>query len=294
VAANGVSRRVNASVVFIGGAAHSGSTLLGLMFGVHPSILYAGEASKSLLLGNSSWPLKMRVCRLCGPDCAVWGNLRVSSGEDLYEKLSRRTNRPIVVDSSSSVDWIDQQAVALRDVVPLHLIVLARDGRAVVNSRLRKYPETSACDQAAAWVAHMRATEELAARWLGPMYRVRYEELATRPEPTIRALADFLGVAFDPGMLDPWDSDPHPLGSNDGPLLLLLRERAKRGGGHGSGVVKPNDKTREWYAAHPCGIVLDLRWKREMSADALAAFEAVAGETNRAYAWEEPAGDQGS
>ncbi|MGH8899325.1 MAG: sulfotransferase family protein [Egibacteraceae bacterium] len=279
-----LGHRANAGVVFIGSAAHSGATLLGVMLGAHPSILYAGEAGKSLLLGNPSWPLKMRVCRLCGPDCVVWGNLRVTGGEDLYETLSRRTNRPIVVDSSSSVDWIAQQATALGVVVPLRLIVLARDGRAVVNSRLRKYPETSARDQAAAWVAHMRATEALASRWPGPVHRVRYEELATRPEPTMRALADFLGVAFGPGMLDPWDSDPHPLGSNDGPLLLLLRERAKRASGHGTGVVEPDDKTRDWYAAHPRGIVLDLRWKHELSADALATFEQVAGETNRAYA----------
>ncbi|MGH8883601.1 MAG: sulfotransferase [Egibacteraceae bacterium] len=279
---------MNAGVVFIGGAAHSGSTLLGVMLGAHPSVLYAGEVRKSLLLGDPTWPLKMRVCRLCGPDCVVWGDLRPASGEeDLYETLSRRTSRPIVVDSSSSVDWIAQQAAVLRDVVPLHLVVLVRDGRAVVNSRLRKYPETSAAGQAAAWSAHMRATEALASRWPGSVCRVRYEELATWPEPTLRSLAGFLGVVFDPGMLDPWDSEPHPLGSNDGPLLLLLRERAKRVSGHGAGVVEPDDKTRDWYAAHPRGIVLDLRWKHEMGADALAAFEAVAGETNRAYAWEE-------
>ncbi|MGH8899326.1 MAG: sulfotransferase family protein [Egibacteraceae bacterium] len=279
-----LGRRVNAGVVFIGGAWHSGSTLLGLMLGANPSIFFAGETKKSRFLDDPSMPLKMRVCMLCGPGCTVWGDLRGASDPDLYETLSRRTKRAIVVDSSKKGFWIERQVAALRDVVPLHLIVLVRDGRAVVNSRLRKHPETSARDQAAAWVARMCATEALASRWPGPVCRVRYEELASRPEPTMRALAGFLGVTFDPAMLQPWSGDQHPLGGNDGTLFLFLRERASS---EGAGVVQLNGKTRDWYAAHPRGIVLDLRWKHELSADALAAFEAVAGETNRAYAWEE-------
>ncbi|MGH8883602.1 MAG: sulfotransferase family protein [Egibacteraceae bacterium] len=279
-----LGRRVNAGVVFIGGAWHSGSTLLGLMLGAHSLIFFAGETKKSRFLGDPSTPLKMRVCMLCGPGCTVWGDLRVTSGECLYEMLSRRTNRPIVVDSSKKGFWIERQVAALRDVVPLHLVVLVRDGRAVVNSRLRKFPETSAADHAATWVARMGATEELASHFPGSVHRVRYEELALWPEPTLRALAGFLGVAFDPAMLDPWDSEPHPLGGNNGTLFHLARERASS---ESAGVVKLSGKTRDWYAAHPRGIVLDLRWRHELNADALAAFEAVAGETNRAYAWEE-------
>jgi len=130
----------------------------------------------------------------------------------------------------------------------------------------------------------MRGIEELAAHWPGSVHRVRYEELTSRPEPTLHALTDFLGVAFDPAMLDPWNSDQHPLGGNAGPLLMLLRERASS---IVTGVINPDDKTRDWYGAHPRAIVLDLRWRRELSVDELAVFEEVAGETNRAYAWEE-------
>jgi len=273
--------RANTAVVFMSAARYSGSTLLGVMLGAHPSIFYAGEANKIWYFGDPSVPLKNRVCKLCGPGCAVWGNLRVANGEDLYEMLSRRTRRPIVFDSTKGINRVRPQLAALQGVVPLHLIVLTRDGRAVVNSDLRKWPETSAHDHAAAWVVRMREVEELASRWPGAVHRLRYEELASRPESMLRALADFLGVAFDPAMLDPWDSDQHPIGGNPGPLLLFSRERAKV-------VVNPKEKTCDWYGSHPSGIVLDLRWRREMNADALAVFEAVAGETNRAYAWEDP------
>lgn len=278
-------QRVNTGVVFMGAAWYSGSTLLGVMLGAHPLIFYAGEANKTRFFGDPSAPLKKRVCRLCGSSCMVWGDLRVEPGEDLYETLSQRTGRPIVFDSGKGISWIQPQVAALRDVVPLRLIVLTRDGRAVVNSRLRKrQPEASAREHAAAWVKQMHGIEELASHWPGSVHRVSYEELTSRPESTLRALADFLGVAFDPAMLDPWNSDQHPLGGNDGPLLLLLRERASS---IVAGVITPEDRTRDWYGAHPRGIVLDLRWKRELSVDELAVFEEIAGETNRAYAWEE-------
>ncbi|MGH3548602.1 MAG: sulfotransferase family protein [Pseudonocardiaceae bacterium] len=275
---------MNTGVVFMGAAWYSGSTLLGVMLGAHPSIFYAGEAKKTWYFGDPDAPLKKRVCRLCGPDCVVWRDLRVAHGEDLYEMLSRRTRRPIVFDSSKGISWIKPQIAALRDVVPLRLIVLTRDGRAIVNSRLRKRPEISAREHAAAWVKQMCGIEELALCWPGSVHRLRYEELTSRPESTLRALTDFLGVEFDPAMLDPWNSDQHPLGGNAGPLLMLLRERASSAV---AGVINPDDKTRDWYGAHPRGIVLDVRWKRELRADELAGFEEVAGEINRAYAWEE-------
>lgn len=90
----------------MGAAWHSGSTLLGIILGTHPSIFYAGEANKTLAFGYPSAPLEKRVCRLCGPGCVVWGDLRVEPGEDLYEMLSRRTGRPIVFDSTKDISWI--------------------------------------------------------------------------------------------------------------------------------------------------------------------------------------------
>jgi len=214
----------------------------------------------------------------------VWQHLDVNGDEDLYEVLSRRTGRPIVFDSTKEVAWIASQVAALRDVVPVRLVVLTRDGRAVMNSRRRKLTGSCARDLATFWAEQMHRVEELASQFPGPVYRTSYEELASRPEATMRALASFVGVEFDPAMLDPWNSDQHPLGGNDGPLLLLRREHARS---TVAGVITPDDQTREWYAAHPAGIVLDLRWRHELDADELAVFEEVAGEANRAYAWEE-------
>ncbi|UJR80839.1 sulfotransferase family protein [Sandaracinus amylolyticus] len=266
-------------VVFIGGAGHSGSTLLGLMLGAHPQVFYAGEARKSLFLGDESKPLKKRVCKLCGPSCPIWGELGRAPGEDLYATLVRRTGRRIVVDSTKNLSWLDEQLETLghRDV-DRHLVFLARDGRAVVCSRLRKYPERSAREHAEDWAAQIRATEALVARFPGTVLRLRYEALASAPEPTMREVASFLGIDYVPAMIAPWTTEQHPLGGNNGTQFLMR--------GTEGGVVALTDKTRDHYGAHPRGIVLDLRWKRELGDDARAAFDEVAGDLNRAYAWD--------
>jgi hypothetical protein len=160
-----------------------------------------------------------------------------------------------------------------------------RDGRAVVNSRLRKWPDISTREHAAAWAKHVKGIEKLASRWPGSVHRLRYEKLTSQPESALRGLADFVGINFDPGMLDPWNSDQHPLGGNAGPLLLLLRERARSAV---AGVINPDDKTRDWYGTHPREVVPDLRWKHELNPDQVAVFDEVAGEINRTYAWEGP------
>lgn len=168
-------------VVFVGGAWNPGSTLLGLMLGAHPSLFFAGEVRESGFLGDPSTPLPKRVCKLCGPACEVWtDDLRGMSGVDLYGTLALRSRCPIVVDSSKRIDWIERQVTAGHGIVPLNLVVLTRDGRAVVNSRIRGKPATAG-HQARKWIARMRATEALASRWPGSVHRVRGRRCARSP-----------------------------------------------------------------------------------------------------------------
>lgn len=277
-----VAGRANTRVVFLGAASHSGSTLLGLMLGAHPQIFFAGEARKSVKrIGEK------KFCKMCGRDCSVWGNgLRLQSGEGLYEILSRRTGRPIVFDSTKSVPWIETQLLLLRDVVTLDLIVLTRDGRAVVNSYLRKHPEVSAREHALAWLEQMHAVECLAARWPGKVHRIRYEEFTSNPEPELRGVSRFLGVPFDRIMLDPWGREQHILGGNAG-TRQLMRRRLNTAPGADAKKVKA---VHRWYTRDRVRLAPDLRWRHEMGKEALAVFDEVVGAANRIYAWNEDEG----
>jgi hypothetical protein len=271
----------NERVAFVAGAGHSGSTLLGIMMGAHPSVFYAGEARKSSFFGDLDKPLKKRACRLCGEACPVWSRLAEVPGDDLYARLCARTGRPVVLDSTKNVPWIEENAARVRaSGRGALLLLLQRDGRAVVASRRRKYPERPVCEHAAAWREQIEASRALAARFSGPVLDVRYERVARGPERELERAAVFLGLSFVPAMLAPWTTEQHPLGGNSGTEYLLTKGRTT------SGLTEVTEAARAHYAAHPRAIVLDERWRSEMSEADLAEFEREAGEANHQTAWE--------
>lgn len=273
-------------VCFLGGSAHSGSTLLGLMLGSHPSVFYAGEARNSGHLGDTTVPRRKRVCKMCGDDCPVWGPLVSRSTSKLYETLSATTERSVLVDSSKNIDWVEPRAAELAGRgVTLRFMTIHRDGRAVLASRLRKpdkYPGLSVVEHCEDWVKRVCATRELALRFPGEVTELRYERLCTRPEEEMRRVVRWMGFSFDPAMLHPWSAEHHPLSGSPGSESLVAREQ-----GLTRGAVELDDRHRSHYAQHPPAVVLDLRWREELSPSALAEFERTAGETNAPYAWGE-------
>ena len=278
-------------VCFIGGAPHSGSTLLGMILGAHSEIVYGGELRKSSYLGDETKPLKKRVCKLCGAGCAIWGSLSAPLVPDVYEVLARKTDASIVVDSSKGTEWQrGQLAVLAHTTTRPHLVVLERDGRAVLASRIRKYPTHDARRIIEDWMSQIEKTDEFASSFPGPVIRVRYEALATEPEREITRVTDLLGVALEDAMLRFWESEQHPLGGNDGTQFLVARESARRRSLDPS-LPEPHDvldlgaDNLAYYAPHPAAIVLDLRWQRELPAHARALFQSIAGEANERFAW---------
>jgi len=264
--------------VFIGGAGHSGSTLLGMLLGSHPSVFYAGEAAKTRYLGNPKAPARKRVCKLCGPDCRVWGDFVPAAAPHLYAQLAERTGKPIVVDSSKNLSWLAEQTAAVGEHAAL--VFLLRDGRAVVNSRLRKYPERDPRILIDEWATKIADTEAFYDAFEGPKAKVRYEELATDTERVVRDLCVVLGLDYTPSMLSFAAHEHHVLGGNNGTQYQVARAQDLD-----DPFVKLTERTA-YYADHPRGIHLDLRWEREMPPEVLRLFEELASARNAALAWE--------
>lgn len=277
-------KRTNQKVCFIGGAGHSGSTLLGFVLGSHRDCFYAGEAAKTRYLHNSRKKLKKRVCKLCGPNCPIWGNFFRTEQPDLYEQISRATGARTVIDSSKNLDWIAAHIQELKGLPATpYFIFLQRDGRAVINSRVRKYPEKPLTEQIKKWVEKIRATAAFFERLDVPKLIVRYEEFATRPEGTTRQICDFLGISYQTGMLEFYRHQHHPLGGNNGTQYLVARH-------HGPNPERPYtelaSRSRDYYQNHAPEIRLDLRWKTELDGEVLDLFEQMAGPDNDAMRWE--------
>jgi hypothetical protein len=264
--------------MLITGAGHSGSTLLGLLVDGHPDVFYAGESRKVRFLGLEDVPVRKRTCRFCGADCPVWSTFRWSQpGPSLYAQLADHTGRSVIVDSTKNVDWIPARLDETRreGIEPL-VVLLVRDGRAVVASRLRKYPELAPAEVIDEWVDQMRATIDIYTSNAGRRALVRYEELATDPGAVVRSLCDALGLEFDPKMLDYAANPHHILGGNAGTRALA------RGNAAEDREITPGART--FYAAHTGGIALDERWRNELSTATLETFESRAGLMQRTLA----------
>lgn len=107
--------------------------------------------------------------------------------------------------------WIVDFLPALARAFPdLRLVVIVRDPRAVLAS-LAAMAESDPTQTAhpLSYARHWRKQVACCERYradpeLAPLlHLVSYEQLVSEPEPTLRTLCDFLGIAFDRAMLDP-------------------------------------------------------------------------------------------
>ena len=271
--------------IMICGAGHSGSTLLGMLLGRAAGAFYIGEGAKARYLGDLSKPLRKRACKVCGDDCPVWSGLTWDGQAPLFPLVASHTGASTIVDSTKRPDWIVQRAAETRAAgAEPHLILLLRDGRAVVNSRIRKYPEKPVAELVEGWLGQMDACRALFDGFSGPKQIVRYEELAAEPERVMRDLCDVSGLTYDPAMLDIAGGEHHPLGGNNGTQFLATRDNGQ------AAIVQPGARGRDYYEQHAGRIRPDMRWKTELSAEHAALFEAMAGTANRACEWEETGG----
>ncbi len=262
------------------GAGHSGSTLLGLVLGSHTSCFYCGEAAKVRYLGDRRKVPRKRVCKLCGEGCPLWSRFSWDRGAPLYAQISRAADAPVVIDSTKNAAWIGERLAELRH--PALLIFLQRDGRAVINSRIRKYPGMPVEQLIADWTAQIQRTRELYEAFDGRRCSLRYEDLASDPEAAARRLCGLLELDFEPAMLDFTRHEHHPLGGNNGTQYLVARSRFDD---PADAFVSLSPRNRPYYGEHEAAIRLDLRWRSELDPRHLERFERLAGHVNREMRW---------
>jgi hypothetical protein len=266
------------------GAGHSGSTLLGMVLGSHSQAFYMGEGGKVRFLNDPKKPMRKRVCKICGEGCPVWTGFAWDRSEPLYQQVANHVGRNVIIDSTKDEAWIRARSDEVRAAGgQAALIFLTRDGRAVVNSRIRKYPDRDPGTQIQAWVDKIETSEALFNAYEGPKLRLRYEDLAVGSEAAARQLCDLLELDYEPGMLRFAESEHHVLGGNSGTQYIAAKARFED---PNKAFVTLNDRTRNYYREHSGEIELDLRWKNELSIQHAALFEQLAGGLNESMRWE--------
>lgn len=307
-------------VVFIMGTAYSGSTLLDLLLGSHPSCFSLGELSQlhryhnlgSLrqLLNLYKDKVHPGICTVCDEYCPFWNEkvnvdllaaslVRSNTGRvgsllrellryfvNPYSYLFSKLGQHILVDSSKSVNWISNQ-LSLKEFktksIESYLLYIVRDGRAVLNSTLRKYPNRSVAEVSQQWINIVIQMNEFYDGFApSKKTRVRYEKLATSTVTTLQSVCRLLEIEFIPSMIKYWEHEHHPIVANIGTRSLIWRARGLQG--------KELDKIRQrhgkYYDELGLNIRLDLRWKDELSLDKVDEFERVAGHVNASFKYE--------
>ena len=276
--------RINQKVCFIAGAGHSGSTLLGFILGSHTDGFYSGEAAKTRYLNDESRKMIKRVCKICGENCPIWGDFSVDPTVDLYEQVALKVKKSLIIDSAKNVDWIKQQLDALEQTsAKPFLIFLQRDGRAVINSRLRKYPTQDVKSLIQNWIEQIHLTNDLFNSFPGHKIKIHYEELASDPKVVVEQICEFLNIEYQPQMLHYAEHEHHVLGGNNGTQFLVIQAQ--------QGLLQPafvtlSNRNKYYYEGHTTEIVLDLRWKQELDPTIERLFEAMAGNENQELKWD--------
>ena len=238
-------------LLLIRGLGHSGSTLLDLILGAHPSVVGLGEASRVLLSSSADefasyqlndWRSVYNKPCTCGSmldECELWSrffsnwpNRRKESFEDEFSRLIS----PL---SSQSIDWIvesyqsDERLLDLhRSVRPVRVIHLTRDVRSWIHSEARRGVTRFGRGRSVGWRGLQRwvrvnrqLEKELRSSSL-QCFNLGYEELALAPEATLKLLCDWLDLDFFPGMLKPEKSSrSHIIAGNRMRYLAGRRNR---------------------------------------------------------------------
>jgi len=211
--------------VFVGGCPRSGTTLLGAMLGTHRDVICPPEApfiaGLALRFGGALGAESVRQAHRAIADdfkfrfwaldqteldaCAAAASTRYDAIVESYVRaFGRRHGR------ADGRFWVDHCPTnimyvrRLRDAFPeARFIHLVRDGRAVAASILPlDWGPNSIIGAAQLWTAHV--AHGLSAEQVVPedrRRRVRYEDLVSRPADVLEDLCGFLGLDFDPEML---------------------------------------------------------------------------------------------
>ncbi|MEZ4720828.1 MAG: hypothetical protein R2813_03005 [Flavobacteriales bacterium] len=290
-------------ILYIMCISHSGSTVLGNIIGSHTRAIHLGQ------IGTACMRKDRRVCHVCQEnECPVWdktfndefldginasyqqyqldqlsliGRLksvfRQYRSAEVYSKVfdNPMLDFDIMVDSTKSIPWSRFNALN-RDYEYFYLF-LYRDLRAIWASKQRKFGKER----------HGESYLKTLKAWVHPIIKfsqtipethklsLNYEALIKEPRIHLSRITDLLGVGFENTMMD-YELKVHHISSGN----QTVTEQNKKGLGLKQNLTNLEVGNRDFYAKKASGLVLDERWKSELSDADLHTFDVLLKETN--------------
>lgn len=274
---------------FIVGVGRSGTTMLRLMLDAHPQLAIPPET-------HFVPDLIAAIDDGVGPEEAVevmrsvrqWGDLQIEGDEVLarFRSLPRfdsgaalRAFYEIYAERQGKPRWGEKTPAYVRSMRQIERVLpearfihVIRDGRDVALSRWKRTlgdgERAPAAQVAAGWQRRIRRAQKQGKR-LSHYLELRYEDLVTDTEPNLRRICEFVELDWDPAMLRYYERAGERMAE-------MARDLPAADG-------KPTRPGEERMQAHamtqkPPDPAAMYRWREKMSAEDVAAFDAVAGE----------------
>jgi protein-tyrosine sulfotransferase len=247
----------HSSGIFVLSLPRTGSTVLRLILDTHPEIfcpdeIHLGRLLKALYdtnegLAEAGGTAAINA-QLIDP-ASPWAAATGRTVAEMLDAATRRKGKSLWCDKSPTN--LEHLAIIAKLLpgsryVPLHRHCLDFASSClrfstygfflhVVEDYVRKDHKNFLRALVRAWNDHTRELLRFEAEHAGDCHRLRYEDLVTSPEDTARRLFDFLGVPFDPQMLQRVFSSPHHQRAYSGdPNALFSRAIVDEGVGRGA------------------------------------------------------------
>jgi Sulfotransferase family len=274
---------------FVVGVGRSGTTLLRLMLDAHPDLAMPPETGfvPDLIEAAKTPGATPEGLLAAVTGHRKWGDFPMSE-EELLERWrgldplrargAVRAFYELYAEHQGKPRWGDKTPGYTMYMGPIsktlpeaHFVHVIRDGRAVALSRMRTLAlrPTEVSKVARRWQRRLRKARSKGEK-LDHYLEIRYEALIREPEATLRSVAEFIDLPWDPVMLSYHQRSEERLAELDRDIPAwgrkLPRSAESRMALHQQ-TTKPPDPAR-----------ID-RWREELSAEELRAFEDEAGET---------------
>jgi hypothetical protein len=259
------------SPFFIVGCGRSGTTLLRTMLSQHPQVAIPLESLFIIdyLRARPKPAFSLQKLMACEYELVEWGLEVVPDDlkgcvtakelvDRVHELYMRKHGKTIW--GQKTPRFVRYGELLKANYPQAKFIHLIRDPRAVVSSLIRSnVHQSNAYFAARRWLKDVKAGLALKEEYPADVLEVRYEDLVSKPEGILQQVCAFLGLSFDPAMLEYQDAGATEYGGYYEKVHSNLKER-------------PNANRIE-------------AWRKHLLPREIALVESLCGETMRALGY---------
>jgi hypothetical protein len=226
-------------VIFIGGTAYSGSTMLDMILANDPAGFSCGEV-RYFFLPNSSFQATMG-CGCQDPSCTIWQTLKLSGVQNFYKAIFEQfPTVQFIVDSSKDPFWIDAQSrqLARQGIRSKHLFIWKTPLESAASFKRR--------GQLAIWKKSWLSYHRLYATLIPNWQAVKYNDFVRSAEVR-QKVCEYLEIPYFDGKEEYWQKQHHILFGNSNTLSHLQPSSEPNGASQVSDVPNKSKEHQTIY-----------------------------------------------